>query len=329
MHRRSFVTLLGTSAAAWPLAARAQQGQRVRWLGVLMGPPEDTSEGRGYSEALEESLQRLGWVAGRNIAIEYRWAANDLTRARSALERVLRLIPDIILVNGGPALMAAQEATRTLPIVFTGVSEPVERGFVVSLAQPGGNTTGFTNLEATMGGKWLELLKEIAPGVQRVGVVFNPQSSFAHAFFRSIEEAAQKLGVLAFAVHVRTPADIDGGVTAIAGEFSGGLLFPPDGFTVAYRQQIHELTLQHRLPSIGSGTSFAKEGGLMSYGTDPKDIFRRAAAYIDRILRGEKPGELPVQQPVKFELVINMKTAKEIGLTVPLTLQVAADEVIE
>jgi putative tryptophan/tyrosine transport system substrate-binding protein len=328
VHRRSFITLLGASAVGWPLAARAQQRGRVRWIGVLTLSPE--SDQREAIAAFEQSLEKLGWAVGRNLAIDYRWGVTDLEKARSAVAQVLRLTPDVILTNGGPALVAAQQATGTVPIVFTGISEPVERGFVASLARPGGNTTGFTNLEATMGGKWLELLKEIAPRVTRVTAMFNPQSSgSAVLFLHSIEAAAQKLAVEVVAAHVHDPAEIDAAVTALARQPGAGLMLLPDGFNSAHRRQIIDLTVRYRLPAITSGGSFAAAGGLMTYGLAPLDSFRRAAAYVDRILRGEKPSDLPVQQPVKFELVINMKTAKALGLTVPLTLQVAADEVIE
>jgi putative ABC transport system substrate-binding protein len=329
MKRREFISLLGGATAAWPLAARAQQGGRVRWVGVLMINPESDQTGRESTAVLEQSLEKLGWTVGRNLAIDYRWSVSDLEKARSAVGQILRLAPDVILGNGGPALIAAQQGTGTVPIVFIGVSEPVERGFVASLARPGGNTTGFTNLEATMGGKWLELLKEIAPRVTRVTAMFNPDSSFAVLFFRSAEAAAQKLAIEVVAAHVHDPAEIDAAMVALAREPDAGLMLPPDGFTAAHRRQILNLTERHRLPAIGSGRPFVAEGGLMSYGTDGLDIYRRAAIYVDRILRGEKPADLPVQQPVKFELVINMKTAKALGLTVPLTLQVAADEVIE
>jgi ABC-type uncharacterized transport system substrate-binding protein len=314
----------------WPLPARAQQRGQVRWIGVLLLGPESDQFARDNIAAFEQSLEKLGWAVGRNLAIDYRWGVTDLEKARSAVAQVLRLTPDVILANGGPALVAAQQATGTVPIVFTGISEPVERGFVASLARPGGNTTGFSNLEATMGGKWLELFKEIAPRITRVTAMFNPQSSgSAVLFFHSIEAAAQKLAVEVVAAHVHNPAEIDAAVTALAREPGAGLMLLPDGFNSAHRRQIADLTARYRLPAITSGRSFAAEGGLMTYGLAPLDAFRRAASYVDRILRGERPADLPVQQPVKFELVINMRTARALGLTVPLTLQVAADEVIE
>jgi putative ABC transport system substrate-binding protein len=328
MRRREFITLIGGAVAAWPLAVRAQQGGRVRWIGALMGFLDD-QVARELSAVFEQSLEKLGWAVGRNLSIDYRWGVSDLELGRSAVAQILRIGPDVILANGGPALTAAQQATRTVPIVFTGISEPVERGFVASLARPGGNATGFTNLEATMGGKWLELLKEIAPRVTRVTTMFNPDSSFAVLFFRSAEAAGQKLAVEVIAAHVHNPAEIDAATAALAREPGAGLMLPPDGFMGAHRRQIVDLTARYRLPAIAPNRPFVAEGALMSYSTNRFAPFRQAAAYIDRILRGEKPTDLPVQNPTKFELVINMKTAKALGLTVPLTLQVAADEVIE
>jgi putative ABC transport system substrate-binding protein len=327
MKRREFISLVG-GAAAWPLAARAQQ-DRVRWIGVVMNNPESDDFAREYVAALEESLAKLGWTVGRNLAIDYRWGVTTPENARVAVAQVLRVAPEVIVTNGGPALTAAQQATGTVPIIFTGISEPVERGFITSMARPGGNTTGFTNLESTMGGKWLELFKEIAPRVSRVTAVFNPTSSFAVLFFRSAENAARKLGVDVVAAHVGNPAEIDAAVNALAHEPGSGLILPPDGFTPAFRRQIVELTARYHLPAIANGRAFAADGGLMSYGSDTLDVFRRAASYVDRILRGEKPTDLPVQNPVKFELVINLKTAKALGLEVPLFLQQRADEVIE
>jgi putative ABC transport system substrate-binding protein len=328
MRRREFLTLL-SGAATWPIAARAQHGSRVRWIGMLIIRPDGDPFVRESTAVFEHTLENRGWAVGRNLAIDYRWGVSDLEKARAAVAQALRLTPDVILANGGPALTAAQQATRTVPIVFTGVSEPVERGFVASLARPGGNTTGFTNLEATLGGKWLELFKEIAPRVTRVTIMFNPASSFAPAFFRSAEAAAKTLGVEVLAAYVRDPVEIDAAATALARDPSAGLMLPPDGFTPAHLRQLLDLTARFQLPAISSLRSFVAGGGLMSYGADLLDPYRRAAAYVDRILRGEKPGDLPVQQPTKFELIINLKTAKALGLDVPPTLLARADEVIE
>ena len=329
MRRREFITLLGGATAAWPLAARAQPGERVRWIGVLMISPDNDQLGRETAAIFEQGLAKLGWTVGRNLAIDYRWGVSDIEKARLAVAQIMRLAPNVILANGGPALTAAQQATRTVPIVFTGISEPVERGFVASLAHPGGNTTGFANLEATIGGKWLELFKEIAPRATRVMAMFNPASSFAERFFRAAEAAAQKLAVEVVAARVHDAAEIDASVTALARESGAGLMLPPDGFTTAYGREILGLTARYRLPAMAGTKSFVVQGGLMSYGRDILDEYRRAAAYVDRILKGEKPADLPVQAPTKFELVINLKTAKSLGITVPPTLIARADEVIE
>jgi putative ABC transport system substrate-binding protein len=328
MRRREVITLLSGATGAWPIATRAQQADRVRWIGVLV-IAQDDKVGRANSLALEQGLEKLGWTVGRNLAIEYRWGVSDLEKGRVAVAQILRLSPDVIVANGGLTVTAAQRATRTIPIVFTGVSEPVERGFVASLARPGGNTTGFTNLEPTIGAKWLELLKEVAPGLKRAAVMLNPESSGAILFARSAEAAGHKFAVQVVTALVHNAAEIEAAMTTLGREPGGGLILPPDGFTPAHRDKIVELTQRYRLPMIGQSKAFPEVGSLMSYGVDLVDQYRQAASYVDRILRGEKPMDLPVQQPVKFELVINMKTAKALGLTVPLTLQVVADEVIE
>jgi putative tryptophan/tyrosine transport system substrate-binding protein len=253
----------------------------------------------------------------------------DLEKARPALAQILRLSPEVIVTVGGAALTAAQQGAGTVPIVFTAVSEPVERGFVASLAAPGGNTTGFTNLETTIGGKWLELLKEIAPHVTRVVAMFNPASSFAIRFLGSTQEAAPKLAVEVLASHVRDAAEIDAALTTLGREPGIALMLPPDGFTPAHRRQILDLAARHRLPLIAQNRPFVIDGGLMCYGPDPFDAFRHVASYVHRILRGEKPRDLPVQNPGKFELVINRKTANALGLTITHRLLAVADEVIE
>jgi putative ABC transport system substrate-binding protein len=325
MRRRGFIKVIG-GAAAWPLAALAQQVSPVRWIGVLFVTPDGDPLAREYAAVFEQGLGLLGWTVGRNLAIDYRWGVNDSEKARAAVGQILRLAPSVILTNGGPALMAAQQATRTVPIVFTGISEPVERGFVASFAHPGGNTTGFTNFEATIGGKWLDLFREAVP---RVSVMFNPASSFSTLFFRTVEGAAKKGAVDVVAAHVSDLAEIGAAITALAHEPNTGLMLPPDGFTPAYRRQILELTARYRLPAISWIKSFAAEGGLMSYGIDPLEPYRRAAGYIDRILKGEKPADLPVQAPVKYELAVNVKTAKALGLDLPASVLARVDEVIE
>jgi putative ABC transport system substrate-binding protein len=332
MRRRQFTTLLSGSAAAWPLAARAQQPQRVRRVGVLMNLAESDPEAQARVVVLRETLGKLGWTVDRDLAIDYRWGLGnlDIERTQIAASDLVLSAPDAILATGGPALTPLQQATRTIPIVFMTVSEPVALGFVASLARPGGNITGFTNIEPTFGAKWLELLREMAPRVTRFAVMFNPDTSTIGArISQSAETAAQKFAVELVGARVRQPADVAMAIEMLAREQRGGLIVAPDGFTQNHRKLILDLAARHQLPAIYAYRYFAADGGLMSYGADVLNQFRQAAGYLDRILRGEKPADLPVQQPVKFELVINMKTAKALGLIVPLTLQVAADEVIE
>jgi putative ABC transport system substrate-binding protein len=330
MRRREFITLLGGAAAAWPLAARGQPGERVRRVGVLMGTSESDPESREHLAAFQQRLNELGWIVARNLQLDSRWVSGDAERAQSAAAELVRLIPDVILANGSTALRALQQATRTVPIVFVVVSEPLAQGFVSSLARPDGNTTGFTNLEPTLGAKWLELLKEIAPSVTRVAMMFNPRSAVPNPlFFRSAEAAGPNFAVKVIMAAVHDAAEIEGAITTLGREPGGGLIFPPDYFTVVHRKLIVGLAARYRLPAIYAFRSFSPDGGLLYYGVDRADQFRQAAGYVDRIVRGEKPGDLPVQQPTKFELVINLKTATVLGLTVPPTLLARADEVIE
>jgi ABC-type uncharacterized transport system substrate-binding protein len=329
VRRRQFITLLG-GAAAWPLVARAQQSDRVRRIGVLMAGRESDQQSGSRITAFQQGLEKLGWAVGRNLAIDYRWSASDFERARAAATELLSLAPDLIVANALSAARAAQQATRTVPIVFTGVSEPVAQGLVASLARPGGNTTGFTNLEPSVGGKWVELLKEVAPRVARVSVMFNPTSaSIAAQFVHSIEAAGAKLDLKTVEARVHELAEIEAVMTRLGREPGNGLIFPLDTFTALHHKLIVELAARHRLPAIYPFGYYAAAGGLVSYGADVTDQFRRSAAYVDRILRGEAPGDLPVQQPTKFEFVINLKTAKALGLDVPPTLVAIADEVIE
>jgi putative ABC transport system substrate-binding protein len=328
MKRRHFITLLGGSAA-WPMKALTQQSSPVRWIGVLMISPDGDLSGRESAAVFEQSLTKLGWTVGRNLAIDYRWGVSDVQKARLALGQIMRLTPSVILANGGPALTAAQRLTSTVPIVFTGISEPVERGFAASLSHPGGNTTGFANLEATIAGKWLELFKEIAPRATRLSIMFNPASSFAEEFFRAAERVSQKLAIEVIASRVRNLSEIDRAVQILSNESAIGLMLPPDGFTTAFNREIIDLTTRHHLPVMAGVKPFVVQGGLISYGRDILDTYRRAAGYVDRILKGEKPADLPIQNPIKFELVINLKTATALGLEVPPTLLARADEVIE
>jgi putative ABC transport system substrate-binding protein len=275
-------------------------------------------------------LANRGWTVGRNLEIDYRWVpGNDTEKTRVAIEDLLSLGPDLMIGNGSRVLNPMREATRTVPLVFVFVSEPVAQGFVQSLSHPGGNVTGFTHLEPSVGAKWLELLKEVAPGVTRVAFVFNPENSGTKLYFASVSAAAQKFRVEATTLPVRSVEDLESALTLHGREPGGGLVLPPDSFTNSHRKLIVELTARHRLPTIYERRFFAEEGGLMSYGINLVDEFRQAATYVDRILRGEKPADLPVQQPTTFELVINLKTAKALGLAVPPTLLAQADDVIE
>jgi len=329
MQRREFVMLLG-AAAAWPLAARAQQPERMRRIGVLMSVAADDSEGQARLRAFVQGLQELGWTDGRNVRIDTRWAAGDVDRFRKYAEELVALGSDVILASGGAAAGALLQATRAVPIVFTQTPDPVGAGYVASLAQPGGNATGFTNLEPTMPGKWLELLKEIAPRVARVAMLFNPATaSYFDLYLKPFQAAASSFGVEAIAAPVHDRSDLEAVIAAHAREPNGGLIVMPDTFLIAHRAEVTSLAARYRRPAVYPYRLFTKVGGLLSYGNDSVDNYRRAAGYADRILKGEKPADLPVQAPTKFELVINLKTAKALGVTVPSTLVDRADEVIE
>jgi ABC-type uncharacterized transport system substrate-binding protein len=298
---------------------------------MLIGNSENDPQGQRNVATVMQELEKLGWIVGRNLQIDLRWGATNADRARTTAAELVRLAPDLILVAGSAAgLPALQQATRTIPIVFVSYSEPVARGFVASLARPGGNITGFSNVEPTLWAKWLQLLKEIAPEIRRVAVVFNPETApYNVTFSRSAEAAAPTFNVEVDQTPVREPAEIEAVMTRLAREPGGSLIFPPDVFVGTHRQPIVEMAARYRLPAIYANLTFPEVGGLLSYGTDQLDNFRRSAAYVDRILRGEKPADLPVQQPVKFKLVINMKTAKALGLEIPLSIRLRADEVIE
>jgi putative ABC transport system substrate-binding protein len=327
MKRRDFVTLLG-AAAAWPLAARAQQAGRVYRIGMLMGQPEGDPENASRIAAFRLALGKLGWSEGRNLLIDMRWGAGDPDRMRTHGKELSGLAPDIVVAESTPATAALRQEARGVPIVFLQVANPIGAGFVASLAHPGGNITGFTNFEPSMGGKWLELLKEVAPRLARAAAIFNPETHSGQ-YWQSIEAAAPSLAVKFTRAPVRGAAEIERAVEALARDPNGGLLVMPDSFTLTHRELIVTLAERHRLPSIYPFRVFPASGGLVSYGIDQVEIYRRAAAYVDRILRGANPGELPVEAPTKFELVINLKTAKALGLDVPWILQQRADEVIE
>jgi putative tryptophan/tyrosine transport system substrate-binding protein len=329
MRRREFIAGLG-SAAAWPLAARAQQGQRTRRIGALMPYPENDPDSQIRTMALLQGLDRLGWTVGRNVAIDIRWNIFDVDRARAAALELLALAPDVMLANGIAAVQGVLPVTRTVPVVFTLVTEPVAQGFVESLAHPGGNLTGFSYLAPTLGGKWLDLLKEIAPLVTRVAFIINlPSSPYGGLFYGSIQLANAKFSAQTMFVPIQEAAELEQITARLGGEPGGGLIIDPDAFTSIHRRLIVELAARYRLPAIYPRRFFATDGGLASYGVDDAEHYRQVAAYLDRILRGEKPADLPVQQPTKFELVINLKAAKALELTVPETLLVQANELIQ
>jgi putative ABC transport system substrate-binding protein len=330
MRRREFMALLGGAAAmAWPLAARAQQAGPVLRIGVLMNTAADNPEGQAGVAAFQQVLQQLGWIDGRNARIEIRWGNNDVERDRRYAEELVALGPDIILASGTVSVAALQRATRTLPIVFVQVSDPVGAGLVDTLARPGGNVTGFMNFEYSLSGKWLELLKEIAPSVTRAAVVRNPTNPAGIGQFSAIQALAQSLGVEMMPVNVRDAGEIERAVGVLARSASGGLIVTPSAGSSVHRDLIITLADQHKLPAVYSDRFNVTAGGLLSYGPNRVDQFRRAAGYVDRILKGEKPADLPVQAPTKYELVINLKTAKALGLEIPPTILARADEVIE
>jgi putative ABC transport system substrate-binding protein len=329
MRRREFIAGLG-GAAAWPVVARAQQGDRIRRIGVLMGGAETDPESKPRMDAFQQGLEKLGWTAGRNAQIDVRWTMGDAERTRSAAAELVNLAPDVIFSGGSGRLAALQRATRSVPIVFVFVADPVAQGFVASLARPGGNITGFSIMESTLAGKWVELLKELAPHVAHVAFMFNPETAPAAIEPATyVQAAAQKLAIESVVAHVRELADIDAVMTSLASRPGGGLIIPADSYTTVNRKLVLDLAARYRLPAIYPTRSYVADGGLASYGVDAIDPFRQAARYVDRILRGEKPADLAVQQPTKFELVINMKTAKALGLTIPETLLATADEVIQ
>jgi len=330
MKRREFITLLGGVLIGWPGMSIAQQADRPRRVGVLMRIAEDDPRAKDDVQTFQRGLEKLGWTAGRNILIDYRWAAGSNERAQALAKELTQLKPDALVAHGTSMLEATRRATRTIPIVFTMISDPVGQGFVVTLARPGGNATGFTSFEFSIGGKWLELIKEFSPGVKRAEVMFNPVTApYASSYLHSIESAALSSAVDVTAAPIRDGADIERTITALGREPGGSLIVLPDTFTDVHRDLIIALAARHRLPAVYPYRHFAAAGGLMIYGPDAAQMIGRTADYVDRILRGAKPAELPVQQPNKFELVVNLKTAKALGFTVPPTLLARADEVIE
>ena len=328
IRRREFIFTLGGAAAAWPLAARAQQGERMRRIGVLMNLSENDPEAQGLVAAFREGLAQLGWIDGRNVRIDYRWSAGDLDRIRRYAAELVALPPEVILAYGGSTVGPLQQVTRTVPIVFVEVIDPVGAGFVMGLARPGGNTTGFSLFEFGIAGKWLELLKQITPHMTRAVVIRDPSSPGGGGQVGAIQALAPSLRVEVTSVGLRDAGEIERAVT-VAREANGGLIVTVSPLATVNRELIITLAAQHRVPAVYPLRYFATSGGLISYGPERLEPYRRAPSYVDRILKGEKAADLPVQAPTKYELVVNLKTAKALGLEVPATLLARADEVIE
>jgi putative ABC transport system substrate-binding protein len=328
MRRRQFITLLG-GAAAWPLVVRAQQSERIRRIGVLMVAVAGDPEMMRRLGALQGELGRLGWVEGRNLRLETRWAGGDPERIRNAAAELVSLAPDIIIANGSSAMDAMQRATRTVPVLFVVVPDPIGAGYADSLARPGGNATGFSQFEFGIGAKWLELLKEVASDLRQAGVVRDPTITAGPGQFGAIQSVAPSLGVEITPLNVRDATEIERVITTFARRANAGLVVTGSALAVVHRKLIMELAAKYKLPAVYFADYFVKEGGLVSYGPDLIDQYRQAASYVDRILKGDKPADLPVQAPTKYELVINLKTAKALGLDLPQTLLARADEVIE
>jgi putative tryptophan/tyrosine transport system substrate-binding protein len=330
MRRRDFIKLIAGSVVGWPLATRAQQAERMRRIGVLMMVAENDPDARSGVEVFRQGLHELGWSEGHNLQIDYRWGGGDLGRIKVFAKELVDLSPDVIVGHSTPSLVALRHETHSIPIVFLSVTDPVGQGFVASLAHPGGNITGFQVFEFSLGTKWMDTLKQIAPSLRRVATIFNPETApYYPLYLRTIEKAASSLAVELIAVEVHDDAEIERAISTLAREPGGGLIVFPDIFNAVHRRTIIALVERYSLPAIYWSRYFATDGGLVSYGPDEIDMFRRTAGYVDRIIKGEKPADLPVQQPSKFELVINLKTAKMLGLNVPLLLQASADEVIE
>ena len=328
MKRREFITVLG-GAAAWPVAARAQQSEQVRRVGMLIGQAADDVDGKARLAAFVQGLQQLGWTDGRNVRIDTRWGGGDADRMRRYAAELVALAPDVILAGGTAAVGILLQATRTVPVVFASVADPVGAGYVDSVARPGGNATGFLLFEYGTSGKWLELLKEIAPGVTRVAVIRDAAIAAGIGQLAAIQSVAPSFGVELTPLNVRDAAEIERAVTVFAKSSKGGLILTGSSLALVHRDLIITLAARHKLPAVYNSRLYVASGGLISYGPEFTDQYRQAAGYVDRILKGEKPGDLPVQAPTKYELLINLKTAKALGLDVPPTLLARADEVIE
>jgi putative tryptophan/tyrosine transport system substrate-binding protein len=330
MKRREFIALVG-GAVAWPVAVRAQQLERMRRIGVMMGLPEDSLEGRQQADALREGLRELGWTDGRNIRIDFHWDVSQPRRAQVVAKDIIAVQPDLIVSHATVASTAVTELTKSIPVVFVNVPDPLGLGLVATYARPGGNVCGFTNFEPSMGGKWVEVLKDLDPRIRRITILFNPDTATRGGkfFLPSFIAAGAALGLETIQAPVHDAAGIEDAIDALAREPNGGLVAMSDIFTASNRELIIRLAVDHRLPLIAAFRAYTDLGGLVSYGPSSVDIFHRAASYVDRILKGEKPADLPVQAPTKYELVINLKTAKALGITIPQTLLATADEVIE
>jgi len=329
VRRREVITLLGGAAVAWPLAARAQQSERMRRIGILMLFAEDDLAAKTRIAALIEGLQHLGWTVGRNLQVDIRWGATDAVRSRRYAAELVALAPDVVLAGASEATAALREVTRTVPIVFVGVTDPVGGGYVASLARPGGNATGLSYVEYGMGGKWVELLKEIAPRVTRAAVLRDPTLPAGIGLLGAIQSAAPSFGVETSPVDVRDASEIERVIVDFARKPNGGLIVVASPVALLNRKLIIDVAANHRLPAVYFLKEFVKDGGLISYGADPVVQYKQAASYIDRIFQGEKPADLPVQAPTKYELAVNLRTAKALGLTVPPGILTRADEVIE
>jgi putative ABC transport system substrate-binding protein len=330
MRRRDFITLVGSAAAAWPVTARAQQPERMRRIGVLM-PGDENDPGRWNPRlsAFTQALSDLGWIDGRNVRMDVRWDGGDTNLNRALAQELVSLQPDTIVTVATPATVAVQRETRAIPIVFVNVGDPVASGIVARFDRPSGNITGFASLGAPLAGKWLELLSQIAPGLKRAAIMFNPDAAPRIGSYASLAEAARSLEVELFTAPVHNDVDIETAIIALGREPGGGLVVMPDAFMIMHRASIISAAARNNVPAVYAIPFFARDGGLLSYGPDQVGTFRGAATYVDRILRGEKPGDLPVQFPTKFEMVVNLKTAKALGLTVPQSILLRADEVIE
>jgi putative tryptophan/tyrosine transport system substrate-binding protein len=327
--RRQFISAFGGATVAWPFVVRAQQAERMRRIGVLVPFTANDPDEKAWLKAFQDGLQSLGWVQGRNISVDYRWAGGDPDRLRTYAAELVGMAPDVIFSVASPPLVTLHEVTHSLPIVFVQVSDPVKLGFVASLAHPGGNITGFVNFEHAIGSKWLELLNDTVPGTVRAAVIFDPDNVSQASYLQAIEDASPSFGVQLTRTGVRNAAEIESAIGAFAQEGKGAVIVLPNNVSLSYRDLIIALAAQHRLPAVYPYRVFTSNGGFLSYGVDLADQYRRAASYVDLVLKGAKPGEMPVQLPTKYELVINLKTAKDLGLVIPAQFLQLADEVIE